>query len=743
MSEFESQELGRLLELKEKGNEYFKKKEYESAVREYSESIHLGVHHKSVLATVLSNRAACYLKLEKYEDCKDDCKAVLEIDGSHKKAYYRLAQAEEKLGNYKEAFNDLSRLLHIDSKNTEAVAMMRRIKTRLEKDRQQDSEVNRILQVFTASPSRAEECLRSLIGLCADDVSHALDLYRKGGIKVLGDFIEESLRSGPHTDIGSENTLLALRVLTAASTHDRFVKLGVVLGKNNDELPPPLSETSSPLLDNDRLNWAGICKLLCHSDVNISQAASSLALRVLKCFPAGIEKPFDPEVEAQKKAAIAAERAKRRAEERANFKEEEEEDRPRVEELDDEKEEIENKCENNEEETKETEDTADKKQTRNPEGEVPKSTPIKEYDLFLRRYPAVLVLRGWLKGISCGGEEPCHAPKSLEAFTMASDAFAAFFSEVEDYIGLEKIVDARMEGIEERKLRIGKVRLGKRRAKTHAEWAIAEGAIDILVKLLDSDHTIVRQRAGTCFGRMITALDNDDLLKEHLLKHLIGHDKGELQPGDPLPPIDLCRTRAALEASLFLSRPDVGKWALGKAGGVQQLLLLISTQDSRCQEITAEVLCLAASCDGGSSLLAPIVSTGSIQNLMMSSNPNTRAAAASAMTKLSLQAKALQHDSPEISQMLNVVLEVLKSSANEYRESHNNANDKDKGRSGGNSHTQLVSFSAVDDSMFSKKGTKDFSNSKLIGEGRVCFDLLKYVSINRTLKNRWASLDIN
>jgi hypothetical protein len=300
---------------------------------------------------------------------------------------------------------------------------------------------------------------------------------------------------------------------------------------------------------------------------------------------------------------------------------------------------------------------------------------------------------------------------------MASDAFAAFFSEVEDYIGHEKIIDARMEGIEERKFRIGKVRLGKLRAKTHAEWAVAEGAIDILVKQLDSDHGVVRQRAGACFGRMVAALDDDEVLKEKLLKHLIGHDKGALQPGDPLPAINLCRTRAALEATLFLCRPEIGKWALGENGGIQQLLILISTQDSRCQEITAEVLCLASASDGGGALLAPIVSSGSLQTLMMSSNPNTRAAAAAAMTKLSLQAKALKQDSPETSQMLHVVLEVLKSSAEEFKESQNGTskNSKVKKKTG---ESELVSFSAVGDSFFAKKGVKEADNKMSPGEGR-------------------------
>ena len=722
MSEFDNKELATLLALKEKGNELFKEKNYSNAIDEYTKCIHMAVHHKNILSTVLANRAACYLKLEQYDHCKDDCTAVLEIDGSHQKAYFRKAQAEEKLGNLKECFNNLSRLLHIDSKNTDAITMMRRVKSALEKDKQQDSEVNRILQVFISTPSSAEDCLRSLIGLCADDVSHALDLFRKGGVKIIGEMIDSSLNAEAAVDKSYDLTVLALRVFTAASTHDRFVKLAVVLGVNTDDLPPSLEVVSSPLIEDGHLSWAGICRLLSHADNGVSQIASSLALRVLKCLPAGIERPYDPKVEAERQAAIQAEKAKRLADKKAKMEQvEEDEDRPRVEILDDNVEETEKKKQLEKEiKSLEKESKPSGIDSSAAKSEPPKSLPIKEYDLYLRRYPAVLALRGWLSAISRVDDDPKHGTESLEAFTMASDAFAAFFSEVEDYIGHEKIVDARMEGIDERKLRIGKVRLGKQRAKTHAQWAVDEGAIDIIVKQLDSDHGVVRQRASACFGRMVTALDDDDLLKDKLKKHLIGHDKGDLKPGDPLPPINLCRTRAALEATLFLCSPEIGKWALGESGGIQQLLILISTQDSRCQEITAEVLCLAAASEGGGSLLAPIVSSGSLQSLMTSANPNTRAAAASAMTKLSLQAKALKQDSPETSQMLNVVLEVLKSSAEEFKNTQNSSSKKSKNKNSGgakSTDTELVSFSAVGDSFFAKKGVKDSDNKSSSGEG--------------------------
>ena len=79
--------------------------------------------------------------------------------------------------------------------------------------------------------------------------------------------------------------------------------------------------------------------------------------------------------------------------------------------------------------------------------------------------------------------------------------------------------------------------------------------------------------------------------------------------------------------------------------------------------MAAEVLCLASSSEGGAGLLASVVESGGIQLLLRSADPNTRAAAASALAKLSIKAKALRRDSPEVSQMMNVVLDVLKAAA--------------------------------------------------------------------------------
>jgi hypothetical protein len=57
------------------------------------------------------------------------------------------------------------------------------------------------------------------------------------------------------------------------------------------------------------------------------------------------------------------------------------------------------------------------------------------------------------------------------------------------------------------------------------------------------------------------------------------------------------------------------------------------------QEVAAEVITMAASSEGGRALLSDLVESGAIYRLMDAPDASTRAAAASAVTKLGLAAK--------------------------------------------------------------------------------------------------------
>lgn len=74
-------------EFKTQGNDHFKKKEYPQAVELYTKAISYGPKE----ASYLGNRAACYLAMEKYQLCINDCNKALDLDENFTKALRRKA----------------------------------------------------------------------------------------------------------------------------------------------------------------------------------------------------------------------------------------------------------------------------------------------------------------------------------------------------------------------------------------------------------------------------------------------------------------------------------------------------------------------------------------------------------------------------------------------------------------------------------------------------------------------------
>ncbi|ETV91964.1 hypothetical protein, variant 1 [Aphanomyces invadans] len=77
------------LRMKEKGNECFAKQKYASAIDYYTEAICL----QSNVAAFYTNRALCYIYLEKWVPAQTDCRRAIEIDGSNAKAHYLLGKS--------------------------------------------------------------------------------------------------------------------------------------------------------------------------------------------------------------------------------------------------------------------------------------------------------------------------------------------------------------------------------------------------------------------------------------------------------------------------------------------------------------------------------------------------------------------------------------------------------------------------------------------------------------------------
>lgn len=89
--------------LKDKGNEFFKNKQFEDALKYYSLAIE--VKEDPVF---YSNRSACYVSLGQQEKVVEDTTAALKLKPDYSKCLLRRASANESLGKFADAMFDLS-----------------------------------------------------------------------------------------------------------------------------------------------------------------------------------------------------------------------------------------------------------------------------------------------------------------------------------------------------------------------------------------------------------------------------------------------------------------------------------------------------------------------------------------------------------------------------------------------------------------------------------------------------------
>ncbi|CAJ1061454.1 sperm-associated antigen 1 [Xyrichtys novacula] len=102
--------------LKQEGNEFVKKGQYQDALGKYTECLKL----KPEECAIYTNRALCYLKLERFTEAKQDCDAALKMEPTNKKAFYRRALANKGLKDYLACSSDLQEVLQQDPNVQEA-----------------------------------------------------------------------------------------------------------------------------------------------------------------------------------------------------------------------------------------------------------------------------------------------------------------------------------------------------------------------------------------------------------------------------------------------------------------------------------------------------------------------------------------------------------------------------------------------------------------------------------------------
>nr|XP_027197095.1 mitochondrial import receptor subunit TOM70-like [Dermatophagoides pteronyssinus] len=99
--------LNEAIKLKNKGNELFRKKNYEEALKLYTQAIQLCPPDKrKEMSTFYQNRAACYEHMKQFEQVIHDSTKAIENDKRYVKAYLRRGKAYEIIANYEDACCD-------------------------------------------------------------------------------------------------------------------------------------------------------------------------------------------------------------------------------------------------------------------------------------------------------------------------------------------------------------------------------------------------------------------------------------------------------------------------------------------------------------------------------------------------------------------------------------------------------------------------------------------------------------
>ena len=108
-----------ILSLKEEGNKYFRNKEYEKAIELYTDAIFksevLGEEFDSeIKAALYSNRAACFMCLDKADECLSDAEHGLSLKTPYPRCRLRKYWALRKTGKANDALAELKKAIEED-----------------------------------------------------------------------------------------------------------------------------------------------------------------------------------------------------------------------------------------------------------------------------------------------------------------------------------------------------------------------------------------------------------------------------------------------------------------------------------------------------------------------------------------------------------------------------------------------------------------------------------------------------
>lgn len=246
-------------EWKKKGNEAFGKSDMDTAIQAYSQGL---VQVDRVVATpfllkttLLSNRAACYLKEGKVEECKDDCDSALKLlekENDTKlrgKLLYRRAKAlflranmphRKQEEDLQLAAKDLLSLISFDATNKEATQLLNTIRAQhaLETKNTAKTPLAKTLEAAMKKDDKVVHNLKVLIGMLSNDTAlSSMELGRLFGVFKL-------LELAADEDLEVKARHLALQCLSCAGSHPPFCRKFMTEAEIQSKLSEIMIKTS-------------------------------------------------------------------------------------------------------------------------------------------------------------------------------------------------------------------------------------------------------------------------------------------------------------------------------------------------------------------------------------------------------------------------------------------------------------------------------------------------------------------
>lgn len=215
-------------------------------------------------------------------------------------------------------------------------------------------------------------------------------------------------------------------------------------------------------------------------------------------------------------------------------------------------------------------------------------------------------------------------------------------------------------------------------AKERCRRLVADPTVftDVLQCAIGVDDPTVRREMTVVVGRLLAILDEDEEIKEVAKPYLANaseeqgltietiNEDEEQKEGiieEEVSSLSTMMKRAVITTGLLLSKKEVGAWALsfGWNKSTSELPALIGSGDKRAMGLASEVVSAAATVENVRGIVANMVDSGAMKELLMCDDRDIRSGAASAVAKLGLSNKAAQKDDGEIMGLLQAACDLL------------------------------------------------------------------------------------